>query len=34
MFQPSKVSHIRAYPFWRVSLGDRTIYICISRDSI
>ena len=27
MFQPSKVSHIRAYPFWRISLWDRTIYI-------
>jgi hypothetical protein len=27
MFQPSKVSHIRAFPFWEVSLGDRLIYI-------
>ena len=27
MFQPSKVSHIRAYPFWRISLRDRTVYI-------
>lgn len=27
MFQPSKVSHIRAFPFWEVSLGERSIYI-------
>jgi hypothetical protein len=25
MFQPSKVSHIRAFPFWEVSLGERSI---------
>jgi hypothetical protein len=27
MFQPSKVSHIRAYPFWRIGFRDRSIYI-------
>jgi len=27
MFQPSKVSHIRTFPFWRVAFGEHTIYI-------
>jgi len=27
MFQPSKVSHIRAYPFWEIVVNDRIFYI-------
>jgi hypothetical protein len=27
MFQPSDIGHIRAYPFWRVKLGRRTVYV-------
>jgi len=27
MFKPSKVSHIRAYPFWEIAVKDRVFYI-------
>jgi hypothetical protein len=27
MFKPSKVSHIRAFPFWEIVVKDRTFYI-------
>ncbi len=27
MFQPSDISHVRTYPFWRVRVGDRTLYV-------
>jgi hypothetical protein len=27
MFQPSDITHIRAYPFWRVKIGRRTVYV-------
>ena len=27
MFQPSDIGHIRAYPFWRVKIGRRTVYV-------
>jgi hypothetical protein len=27
MFQPSDIGHIRAYPFWRVEVGRRTVYV-------
>ena len=27
MFQPSDISHIRAYPFWRVTTSKRTFYV-------
>jgi hypothetical protein len=27
MFQPSDISHIRAYPFWRVTTSRRTFYV-------
>jgi hypothetical protein len=27
MFQPSDIGHIRAYPFWQVKLGRRTVYV-------
>jgi hypothetical protein len=27
MFQPSDITHVRTYPFWRVRLGRRTVYV-------
>jgi hypothetical protein len=27
MFQPSDISHIRAYPFWRIATRRRTFYV-------
>ena len=27
VFQPSDITHIRTYPFWRVRLGRRTMYV-------
>ena len=27
MFQSSDISHIRAYPFWRIVIGRRTLYV-------
>jgi hypothetical protein len=27
MFQPSDITHVRAYPFWRVTVGRRTVYV-------
>jgi hypothetical protein len=27
MFQPSKISHIRAFPFWEIVAGERKFYI-------
>jgi hypothetical protein len=27
MFAPGDISHIRAYPFWRVRVGRRTLYV-------
>jgi hypothetical protein len=27
MFVPSEITHIRTYPFWRVSIGERTVYV-------
>jgi len=27
MFRPSKISHIRAFPFWEIVVNDKTIYV-------
>jgi hypothetical protein len=27
MFMPSDITHIRAYPFWAITIQDRTVYI-------
>ena len=27
IFQPGDITHIRAYPFWQVNLGNRTVYV-------
>ena len=27
MFQPSDITHVRTYPFWRVRVGRRTVYV-------
>jgi hypothetical protein len=27
IFQPGDITHIRAYPFWQVDLGNRTLYV-------
>ena len=27
MFQPSDITHVRTYPFWRVRIGRRTVYV-------
>ncbi len=27
MFQPSEITHIRSWPFWRVKVGDRVVYV-------
>lgn len=27
MFQPGDITHVRTYPFWRVRVGDRTVYV-------
>jgi hypothetical protein len=27
MFAPGDISHIRAYPFWEVRVGRRTLYV-------
>jgi hypothetical protein len=27
MFQPSDITHVRSFPFWRVRVGDRTLYV-------
>lgn len=27
MFQPSDITHVRAWPFWRVKIGSRTVYV-------
>jgi hypothetical protein len=27
MFQSSEISHVRAYPFWRVTVKDRSYYV-------
>ena len=27
MFQPSKVSHIRAFPFWEIKFADKTLFL-------
>jgi hypothetical protein len=27
MFQPGDITHVRTYPFWRVQVGERTLYV-------
>jgi len=27
MFQPSDITHVRTWPFWRVTIGRRTLYV-------
>jgi len=27
MFQPSEITHIRAYPFWKVAVKERVLYV-------
>ena len=27
MFQPSDITHIRLYPFWRIIVADRVLYV-------
>jgi hypothetical protein len=27
MFQPSEITHIRSWPFWRVKIGTRIVYV-------
>jgi hypothetical protein len=27
VFQPSDITHVRSFPFWRVEVGDRTLYV-------
>jgi len=27
MFQPSDITHVRTFPFWRVRVGKRTVYV-------
>ena len=27
MFQPGDITHIRAYPFWRITVGKRRVYV-------
>jgi hypothetical protein len=27
MFRPGDITHVRTYPFWRVRVGDRTLYV-------
>jgi hypothetical protein len=27
MFQPGDITHVRTFPFWRVRVGDRTLYV-------
>ena len=27
MFQPGEITYLRAYPFWRVTVGERTYYV-------
>ena len=27
MFQPSDITHIRLYPFWRIMVKDRILYV-------
>ena len=27
LFEPSEITHIRTYPFWRVTIGKRTLYV-------
>jgi hypothetical protein len=27
MFQPSDITHIRLYPFWRIMVADRVLYV-------
>jgi hypothetical protein len=27
MFQPSDITHVRAYPFWQVTVGKRIVYV-------
>ncbi len=27
MFQPGDITHVRTYPFWRVQVGDRVLYV-------
>jgi hypothetical protein len=26
-FKPSDITHIRAYPFWKITIGERTVYV-------
>ena len=27
MFQPSDITHVRTWPFWKVIVGERTLYV-------
>ena len=27
MFQPSEITHIRAYPFWKITVKERVLYV-------
>jgi hypothetical protein len=27
MFQPGDITHVRTYPFWRVQVGERVVYV-------
>jgi len=27
MFQPSDITHIRTYPFWKITVGKRVVYV-------
>ena len=27
MFQPGDITHVRTYPFWKVQVGERTLYV-------
>ena len=27
MFQPGDITHVRTYPFWKIQVGERTLYV-------
>jgi hypothetical protein len=27
MFRPGDITHVRTYPFWRVQVGERFVYV-------
>ena len=27
MFQPSDITHVRTYPFWKITVGKRVMYV-------